>query len=229
MANKYILKQKNRVGQKKLRAKKKSSKYKTVDKYLNQVYENNSGYLDTHFDTFDYTASKTTRRKLWKNQVKEMMNEINPLTGKKYSVNQAIDYVSRTEVLRTKGEREFETILTEIRDSDKNLFKKLRVDLGWKEKIRSENSRYVGVEDNYYIYEYRKANGQVVYIKFRISPSNGASNDVQVLSQSQFLNKLKLPKYLQDQYTNVKTKEQQQVAEQAASAVEEILRKYGGK
>ena len=229
MVSKYILKQKNRVGQRKLRAKKKSSQYKSVDKYLNQVYENNSGYLDTHFDVFDRNVTKAERRKKWKNQVKEIMNEINPLTGKKYSVNQAIDYVSRTEDVRTSGERGFERIMTEIRDTDKELFKQMRKDLGWKEKIRSENSRYVGFEDNYYIYEYRKANGSKVYIKIEISPSAGAAINIQVLPENQFLSKLKLPKYLQDQYSNVKNEEQRKVAEAASSAVEDILKKYGGK
>lgn len=219
-------KQRNRVGQKKLRARKKSSQYKTIDRYLNQVYENNKEYIDIHMETY---GTKQQRRNIFKNQVKELLNEINPATGKKFSVNQAIDYVQRSEAVRTKGERHFETVLTEIRDSDKEMYKRLRKDLGWKSKIKSENSRYVGFENNRYIYEYRKPNGEKVYLLIEISPQSGTQLDVQVVPEHKFLNKLKMPKALQDAYTNVKNKEQQQVAEAASNAVNEILSKYGGK
>ena len=226
MATKYIRKFKNPVGSKKLRGKKKASQYKSVDRYLNQVYENNKEYIDTHLETY---GTKTQRRNVFKNEVKALMDQINPETGKKFSVNQAIDYVQRSTTMRTRGERGFETILTRMKEEQGEVYKKLRKELGWKSKIKSEQSRYVGVEDNYYIYEYRKDNGEVVFVKIKISPNEDMTMDVEVVSQSSYLNKLKLPKYLQDQYSNIKNDEQRKVAEAASSAVEDILRKHGGK
>ena len=221
MARKY----QRLTGQKKLRAKKGKSKYKTIDGYLNQVYNNNKGYLDIHIEEFESSKKK---REIFKNQVKELLNEVNPETGKKYTVNQAIDQVQRSTFIRKSGERGFETALTTMRDSDPETFKNLRKALGWKNKINSENSAYVETVDNYQVYKYRKGNGEVVYIKIKLSPPNAEGSwDVQVVEQSKYLSKLKMPKYLQDEYTNVKTKEQQEVVDHASDVVEEILNKYG--
>lgn len=220
-------KYKRLVANKKLRAKKKKSAYKSLDSYLNAVYENNKGYLNIHIEDYENQKKK---KSIFKNQVKELLNDINPDTGKRYTIDQAIDSVQRSTLIRKSGERGFETTLTIMKEADPETYKNLRKALGWKNKLSSENSSYVGTEDNFQIYRYRKHNGDVVYIKIKLSPpSVEGSFDVEVVEESKYLGKLKMPKYLQDAYTNVKTEEEKQIIQHASDVVEEILKKYGGR
>lgn len=213
------------VANHRLRAKKRLKDYKNLDTYLDAVYNNNKGYLNIHIEDFEDQKSK---KNLFKNQVKELLNDINPDTGKKFTVNQAIDYIQRSEFVRKKGERGFETALTTMKEQDPDAYKDLRVALGWKQKISSENSSYVGTEDNFQIYRYRKNNGEVVYVKIKLSPPSAeGSFDVEVVNESEYLGKLKMPKYLQDAYTNVKTEEEKKIVQHASDVVNEILKKYG--
>ena len=77
-------------------------KYKNVNNYLNALYNNNKQYLDEHIKTFGDSRKK---REIFKEEVMSRLGKINPYTGKKYTLKQAIDKVQRSTLITTKEER----------------------------------------------------------------------------------------------------------------------------
>lgn len=163
-----------RVGQaEKLRPKKGKniSDYKTLDGYLNSVWKNNQGYLQDSIEKFNDPRTKKT---IWKDKVKEYMKEINPRTGKPYTVKQAIDTVQRSELVTTAERRRSEVSFSRIREQDPETFKKIRKKIGWKNKFNINNvvDSWTEGKVNYYRYK-DDATGKDIIIQEEISPKSG--------------------------------------------------------
>lgn len=163
-----------RVGQaEKLRPKKGKniSDYKTLDGYLNSVWKNNQGYLQDSIETFN---EKRTKKQIWKDKVKEYMKEVNPATGKPYTVKQAIDTVQRSELVTTAERRRAEVSFSRIKEQDPETFKKIRKEIGWKNKFNINNvvDSWTEGKVNYYRYK-DDATGKDILIQEEISPKSG--------------------------------------------------------
>lgn len=145
--------------------------FKNIDNYLESVYRNNKEYLDKYIDKM---GDSRTKKNIFKNEVKRMMKYTNPVTGKKYTVRQAIDIVQRSTMITTDEERWGEQALERLRESDKTLFKKFRQLVGWKSKISSMNFVEMTSDDthNYLVYQ-APATGKKIIIVEEISPKTG--------------------------------------------------------
>lgn len=203
------------VGGQKLRAKRDRKSYKDLDSYLNAVYSNNQEYLNSHMDVLGDTRTKRT---VFKQEVIDLLNVKNPETGKRYSVNQAIDMVQRSTTVRTRSERHFETLMSEISEQSQETFRKIRKELGWKERIDSRYSHYLGAEGNSYYYEYYNPNtGVRKILKISISPKAGTESSVDILD------------YDDKRVNKIIDKQADRAANDASRVVEEVLKKYGGR
>ena len=203
------------VGGQKLRAKRDRKSYKDLDSYLNAVYSNNQEYLNSHIEVFGDTRKK---RSIFKQEINDLLTQINPETGKRFSVNQAIDYVQRSTTVRTSSERHFETLMSEISEQSQETFRKIRKELGWKERIDSRYSHYLGAEGNSYYYEYYNPNtGVRKILKISISPKAGTESSVDILD------------YDDKRVNKIIDKQADRAAEDASRVVEEVLKKYGGR
>lgn len=196
-------KYKKLVGQAdKLRSKKKMSQYKTLDKYLDAVYANNQEYLNKHIETFGDTKKK---RGIFKEEVKILMDQINPETGKKYTVKQAIDYVQRSTTVRTRDQRGFEVVMSRMKEESPEAYKKMRMAAGWKNKISSEYVKYIGSNGKNMEYEYYDPNtGKHFKMIVRISPGKDGMQDIQIQEL-----------------------DMQKIQDEAAKSFEDILRQAG--
>lgn len=145
--------------------------FKNLDNYLDSVYRNNKEYLDKYIDKM---GDSRTKKAIFKREVKRMMNYTNPVTGKRYTVRQAIDIVQRSTMITTKEERWGEEALERLRESDKALFKKFRQLVGWKSKISSMNFVELTSDNthNYLVYQDPAAGKKIIIIE-EISPKSG--------------------------------------------------------
>lgn len=171
---KRIRKYNKRVGQAEtLRPKggKNISEYKTLDGYLNSVWKNNQGYLQDSIEKFN---DPRTKKQIWKDKVKEYMQEINPSTGRKYTIKQAIDTVQRSELVTTAERRRAEVSMTRIREQDPETWKAIRKEIGWKNKFYINNvvDSWTEGKVNYYRYK-DPSTGKDVLIQEEISPKSG--------------------------------------------------------
>lgn len=164
---------KRRVGQaKKLRPKKSLKKYKSTDSYLNEVWRQNKGYLEDRIVKFKTDKSK---RQVWKDSVKEIMNEINPETGKKYTMQQAIDKVQLSELYTSAERRRAEVSFSRIKEGSKETWKKIRKAIGWTTRFDPDKvvDSWSEGKLNYYRYKDPARDIDVVMVE-RISPKSGA-------------------------------------------------------
>lgn len=158
------------------------------------------------------------KRSIFKQEINDLLTQINPETGKRFSVNQAIDYVQRSTTVRTSSERHFETLMSEISEQSQETFREIRRALGWKEKIDSRYSRYLGADGNVYYYEYyNPVNGVRKVLKIKLSPPKGTESTVKILDYED-----KEVQALIDTAAN-------KAANDASRVVEEVLKKYGGR
>lgn len=150
---------------------KKVSNYKTLDGYLNAVWRNNEGYLSDRIEKFN---DPRTKKNIWKDKVKEYMQEVNPETGKKYTLKQAIDTVQRSELVTTAERRRAEVSMTRIKEQDPETWKEIRKQVGWKNKFNVENivDSWTEGKVNYYRYK-DSATGKDFIIQEEISPKSG--------------------------------------------------------
>lgn len=166
---KYTLGQRSTVGGKgTLQAKRKQSLYKSTDRYIDAVYNNNKSFLDEHIESFGDSKVKKT---IFKNEVKTLMKK------KGLTVRQAINEVQRTTLVTSKEERIFESRMSQLKEMDKDAFREFKKKIGWKEKIDSSNATILKSDDpkrNYLRYTDPKTGRDVVIIE-EISPKSGIS------------------------------------------------------
>lgn len=144
--------------------------FKTLDGYLNNIYNENKSYLNQHINTFGDTRRK---REIFKEEVKGWMKKINPNTGKPYTVKQAIDKVQRSEIVRTKQERYADIFMDRIK-REKDEFNKFRKEIGWKNKIDTNNIIDMTSDGNKNYIRYRdQVTGKDIIIIETISPKSG--------------------------------------------------------
>lgn len=144
--------------------------FKTLDGYLNDIYNENKSYLNQHIKKFGDTRKK---REIFKEEVKRWMNKINPNTGKNYTVKQAIDKVQRSEIVRTREERYADIFMDRIK-REKEEFNKFRKEIGWKNKIDINNIIDMTNDGNKNYIRYRdQVTGKDIIIIETISPKSG--------------------------------------------------------
>ena len=179
MAKIKIRKFRKTVGQAdQLRAKKKMSEYRTLDEYLDAVYSNNQQYLNKHLIVPGDTRKKKAK---FRQLVKELLNDKNPYTDKKFTVKQAIDYVQRSLTIRPRDQRGFEVLMSRMRLESPEAFKKFRLAVGWHNKIRSEYVSYIGARGKWMDYEYNDpTTGKRFKISVKISPGSDGVQDVTI-------------------------------------------------
>lgn len=164
---------KRRVGQeKKLRPKKAIKKYKSTDSYLNEVWRQNKSNIEGKIEKFNDPRSK---RQIWKDSIKEYMNEINPETGRKYTLQQAIDKFQRSEAFTSAERRRAEVSFTRIKESSKETWKKIRRAIGWTTRFDPEKvvDSWSEGKLNYYRYKDPVKNTDIVIVE-SISPKSGS-------------------------------------------------------
>lgn len=163
-------------------------KYKTIEGYLRAVYNNNKEYLESHIDNLGTTRSK---RQIFIDSVKEIMNQKKPMKDRKYNVKEAIEKFQRSETVTTEMERIGETHLTYMREMNPEVFKKLRKDyIGWTAKITSQNFIEMGSDDNhYYLRYYDPTTGKDVVIVEIISPKTGAVIGYEIMTFDEWAKK----------------------------------------
>lgn len=162
-------------------------KYKNVNNYLNALYNNNKEYLDEHIKTFGDSRKK---REIFKEEVMSRLGKINPDTGKKYTLKQAIDKVQRSTLITTKEERIAETRLSVMRERDPEKFKQLRKEIGWTNKIKSENFTELLHDGNKNYLRYNDpTTGKDVVIVETISPKTGVSMGYDIMTYEKFAKK----------------------------------------
>ena len=164
---------KRRVGQeKKLRPKKAIKKYKSADSYLNEVWRQNKSNIEGKIEKFNDPRSK---RQIWKDSIKEYMNEINPETGRKYTLQQAIDKFQRSEAFTSAERRRAEVSFTRIKESSKDTWKKIRKAIGWTSSFNTDNVVESWSEGklNYYRYKDPVKNVDIVIVE-SVSPKSGS-------------------------------------------------------
>lgn len=162
-------------------------KYKNVNNYLNALYNNNKEYLDEHIKTFGDSRKK---REIFKEEVMSRLGKINPDTGKKYTLKQAIDKVQRSTLITTKEERIAETRLSIMRERDPEKFKQLRKEIGWTNKIKSENFTELLNDGNKNYLRYNDpTTGKDVVIVETISPKTGVSMGYKIMTYEKFAKK----------------------------------------
>ena len=161
-------------------------KYKNVNNYLNAIYNNNKEYLDSHIRVM---GDSRTKREIFKEEVLSRLNHINPDTGKKYTIKQAIEKVQRSTLITTKEERIGETHITRMREMDEEAFKKLRKEVGWTNKLKSENFvETINAGNKYYIRYKDEATGKDLIIVEVISPK-GAVIGWEIMTYEEFMKK----------------------------------------
>lgn len=160
-------------------------KYKSVNNYLNAIYKNNKEYLDQHIKVMGDTR---TKREIFKEEVMSRLGKINPDTGKKYTIKQAIEKVQRSTLITTKEERIGETRITRMKEMDPEKFKDFRKKIGWTTKIKSENFIEMTSEGNKNYLRYKDPqNGKDVIIVETISPKSGVATSYKILDYDEFV------------------------------------------
>ena len=160
-----------------LKAKRPKNRYKTIDNYLKSVYKNNKEFLDSHIKDF----GKASKKNIFVEAVKSRLNKINPETGKKYTVKQAIEKVQRSTLITTREERIAETRITRMREMDPEKFKDLRKAIGWTNKIKSENFIEMLHDGNKNYLRYKdEATGKDIILIETISPKTGITTEYEV-------------------------------------------------
>lgn len=178
-----------------LKAKRPKNRYKTVDNYLKSVYNNNKEFLDSHIKDF----GKASKKNIFVEAVKNHLNKINPETGKKYTVKQAIEKVQRSTLVTSREERIAETRVTRMREMDPEKFKDLRKAIGWTNKIKSENFIEMTSEGNKNYLRYKDdTTGKDIILIETISPKTGIATEYKVVSYADFVEK-----YTKDNRNNV--------------------------
>lgn len=158
-------------------------KYKSVNNYLNALYRNNKEYLDQHIKRMGDTR---TKREIFKEEVMSRLGKINPDTGKKYTIKQAIEKVQRSTLITSKEERIGETHITRMKEMDPEKFKKFRKEVGWTTKISSKNFVETINDGNKYYIRYRdETTGKDLIIVEVISPK-GAVIGWEILTYEEF-------------------------------------------
>lgn len=161
-------------------------KYKNVNNYLNALYNNNKEYLDEHIKTFGDSRKK---REIFKEEVMSRLGKINPDTGKKYTLKQAIDKVQRSTLITTQEERIGEVHLTRMRELDPEQFKKFRQAVGWTNKVSSKNFVEELHDGNKYYLRYKDdITGKDVIIVEVISPK-GSVIGWEIMTYDEFVEK----------------------------------------
>ena len=166
---------KKRVGQAETFRPKKGknvSDYKNINNYLNAVWKKNKDRLEGKM--FKDPSEPKSDKELFKSKVREYMKEINPNTGKKYTVKQAIDKVQRSELVTTAERRRAEVSFSRIKEQDPETFKKIRKAIGWRNKFNINNvvDSWTEGKVNYYRYK-DDATGKDILIQEEISPKSG--------------------------------------------------------
>ena len=160
-------------------------KYKNLNNYLNALYNNNKEYLDKHIKTFGDSKKK---REIFKEEVMSRLNKINPETGKKYTLKQAIEKVQRSTLITTKEERIAEVRITRMQELDPEKFREFRKKIGWTTKIKSENFVELASDGNKNYLRYTDpATGKDVVIKETISPKTGVSTGYEIIPYDEFV------------------------------------------
>ena len=178
-----------------LKAKRPKNRYKTIDNYLKSVYNNNKEFLDSHIKDF----GKASKKNIFVEAVKSRLNKINPETGKKYTVKQAIEKVQRSTLITTREERIAETRVTRMREMDPEKFKDLRKAIGWTNKIKSENFIEMTSEGNKNYLRYKDdTTGKDIILIETISPKTGIATEYKIVSYADFVEK-----YTKDNRNNV--------------------------
>lgn len=160
-------------------------KYANVNNYLNAVYRNNKEYLDSRIQTTP--SERRTKKEIFKEEVLSKLNKTNPITKKKYTIREAIDMVQRSELVRTKEERIFETRITKMFESDEKAKKQFRQAVGWTSKIESSNVVDMTHEGNKNYIRYRdpKTGNDIVIIE-TISPKTGISIGYKIVTYNEW-------------------------------------------
>lgn len=170
---KTIRRYKKRVGEEgKLRGKRRSSKYRSVDTYINAVYRKNKSRIEGKILK---PASETrSDREIFKSKVKEYMKHENPYTGKKYTVDEAIDAVKHSELITSQERRRTEVSMTRIKENDPENWKNIRKAIGWKQKFNPDNivESWSEGKQNYYRYKDPQTGADVIIVE-SISPKVG--------------------------------------------------------
>lgn len=203
---------KKRVGQSSsFRAKRNPSEYKSIDSYLNEVWKRNKGSLENKL--FKPPAERRTDRQLFKDKVKEFMQEINPETGKKYSIKQALDRFQRSELVTSSERRRSEVSLSRIKAESPETWKEIRKKIGWRNKFDINNIVDSWTEGKINYYRYKDPNtGKDIMIAESISPKSG-------------YNKTEVFEYNDWRLGYLKSKKEKTAADASEIAVLEVLTK----
>lgn len=171
MNKNYYRRYKKRVGQASpLRAKRNQATYKSVNAYIDAVYRNNKKYLDSHIENFGIESKRQT----FKKEVLDRLRRINPETGKRYTLKQAIDQVQRTTIVTSAEERRAQVSMTRIQQESPEDWKEVRKAIGWKNKFEVSNIVDTWSEGKMNYYRYKDTTtGKDVIIVEEISPKNG--------------------------------------------------------
>lgn len=211
---------KKRVGQAaKFRTKKSVGAYKTTDSYLNAVWKMNKGNIEDRIEKFNDPRSK---RQIWKDKVKEYMDSVNPETGYKYTIQQAIDAVQRSELItspeRRRAEVAFSRMKAESKENKTKFWTDIRKAIGWKNQFNPENvvDSWTEGKLNYYRY-YDKTTGKDVLIVETISPKSGYQN-VEIFDYGDWLEQFLYSKSKNDaraaaEYQNIKAENEKRADE----------------
>lgn len=159
-------------------------KYKSVNNYLNAIYRNNKEYLDQHIKVMGDTR---TKREIFKEEVMSRLGKINPDTGKKYTIKQAIERVQRSTLVTTQMERIGETRITRMKEQSPEAFKKLRKEIGWTTKIKSENFIEMTHDGKKNYLRYKDpSTGKDIIIVETISPKSGVATSYDIMDYEEW-------------------------------------------
>lgn len=159
-------------------------KYKNLNNYLNALYNNNKEYLDKHIKTFGDSKKK---REIFKEEVMSRLNKINPETGKKYTLKQAIEKVQRSTLITTQEERIAEVRITRMQELDPEKFKEFRKAIGWTNKIKSENFIEMTHDGNKNYLRYKDpTTGRDIILVETISPKTGVATSYDILEYDEW-------------------------------------------
>lgn len=160
-------------------------KYANVNNYLNAVYRNNKEYLESRIQTTP--SERRTKKEIFKEEVLSNLNKTNPRTGKRYTIKEAIEKFNRSEVVRSREERIFETRITKMFEMDEKAKKQFRQAVGWTSKIESSNVVDMSSEGNKNYIRYRDPRtGNDVVIEETISPKTGVSTGYRILAYNEW-------------------------------------------
>lgn len=166
-----------------LKAKRPKKRYKSIDNYLGSVWRNNKEYLEKHVKALGTKSQKQTFIEAVKNKI----GKINPDTGKKYTIKQAIEKVQRSTLVTTQQERIAEVHLTRMRELDPEKFKQLRKAIGWTNKIKSENFTEMTHDGNKNYLRYKDPNtGRDIVLVETISPKTGVATSYDIIEYEEW-------------------------------------------